>query len=85
MLHLQDFATPSLGSTDQLVDDDDVDFAGENDTEHVLPEVTQFCLRRHWETRYQKITWLVLLLRYFFSIQELGFSLLANTLLEESV
>ncbi|XP_068694638.1 E3 ubiquitin-protein ligase rnf213-alpha-like [Montipora foliosa] len=49
ILMSRDFATPSLGSTDQLVDDD-VDFARENDTEHVLPEVTQFCLRRHWET-----------------------------------
>ena len=59
MLLLQDFATPSLGSTDQLVHphliDDDVDVAREN----VLPEVAQFCLRRHWETRYQKISWLV--------------------------
>ncbi|XP_068694646.1 E3 ubiquitin-protein ligase rnf213-alpha-like isoform X2 [Montipora foliosa] len=50
ILMSRDFATPSLGSTDQLVHphliDDDVDVAREN----VLPEVAQFCLRRHWET-----------------------------------
>ena len=49
-LLLQDFATPSLEFTELQLDADH-----EDEEEHVEAVGMQFCLRRHWETRYKGI------------------------------
>ena len=56
ILLLQDFATPSLEFTELPLDT-----GSEGDEENVEASVTQFRLRRQWETRYQEInrlTWI---------------------------
>ena len=58
MLLFQDFATPSLDSVDKtignhVVDDDDND--GSEDEMNAAVEVSQLCLRKHWETRYEEL------------------------------
>ena len=63
----QDFATPSLEFTELPLDTDH-----EDEEEPVETAVTQFCLRRHWETRYQELNGLplicgVLIIDSFFS------------------
>ncbi|XP_067056125.1 E3 ubiquitin-protein ligase rnf213-alpha-like isoform X2 [Acropora muricata] len=45
ILMSQDFATPSLNSSDPPLEAD-----SEDEEENVEAAVTQFCLRRHWET-----------------------------------
>ena len=50
ILLLQDFATPSLEFTELPLDT-----GSEGDEENVEASVTQFRLRRQWETRYQEI------------------------------
>lgn len=54
----QDLATPSLEFPEFPLDADQ-----EDEEEPVETAVAQFCLRRHWETRYQEVNGLPLICR----------------------
>ena len=57
LLHsLKDFATPSLNACEKAtVTCDGDDEASSDDEGATAAEVRQFCLRRHWETRYDML------------------------------